>query len=117
VLLLSECLLLCLFRYKLSLVTFGYTLVGLGAIFEVFTAVKIQVGISWVVTLYRVTVGCQRFRSRCSHLQGEVKVEAARSSETSASYRNTTRRHKPQDQNLNYEYVQLSLKRTVLYFI
>jgi hypothetical protein len=49
---------------------------------EVFTAVKIQVEVFWVVTPCRV-------------------VEAARSSETLVPYRNTSRRHKAEDLDMD----------------
>jgi hypothetical protein len=44
-----------------------------GARFNVFVAVKIQVKVFWVVTLYSVMVRYQRFRGPCCfHLQGKV---------------------------------------------
>jgi len=51
----------------------------------VYAAVKIQVEISWVVTL---------------------KMEAARSSETLISYCRTSRRHNPEHPDLNVSYTQ-----------
>jgi hypothetical protein len=42
--------------------------------FEIFTALKIQVEVFWVVMPYSVVVGHQHFREPCClHLQGEVK--------------------------------------------
>jgi hypothetical protein len=57
----------------------------------VFTAVKIQVEVFWVVTPCSVVVGYQCFRGPCClHLHFTIKMEAARSSETMVSYHNTT---------------------------
>jgi hypothetical protein len=43
--------------------------------FEAFTAVMIQVVVSWVVTPCGVVVGYQRFRGlSCLHLQSEVNA-------------------------------------------
>jgi len=70
--------------------------------------VKIQVQVFGLVTPCGVTVRHQRFgESRCSYLQSEMKKEAARSSDTSISYRNKTWRHKTEyfKYNENY-YVQ-----------
>jgi hypothetical protein len=48
---------------------------------EVFMAVKIRVGVFWVVMPHRVLVGYQRFGGPCClHIQGEVEMEVARSS-------------------------------------
>jgi hypothetical protein len=67
--------------------------------FEAFTAVKIQVEVCWVVTPCRV-VGYQRFGpTYCLHLQSEVG--AVLNPETLIFYHNTTRRHKPEDLDLN----------------
>jgi hypothetical protein len=66
---------------------------------EVFAAVKIQVEIFWIVTPRSVVVGYQRFeRPFCHHLQGACTCE------TSVSYHNTRRRHKPEDLDLSYLY-------------
>jgi len=56
-------------------------------------AVKFQVDVFWVVMSCSVAVGYQRFGGLCClHLQGE---------ETLVSYRNTARRHNPEDLDLN----------------
>jgi hypothetical protein len=69
--------------------------------FEVFTAVKIQVEVFWVVTLYNV-VGYQLSRGpRCLHLQSDVKMETAWNSGKLVSYHNTTRRHKQSNLEFN----------------
>jgi hypothetical protein len=64
-----------------------------------------QVEVFWVLTsCCSVTAGYQRFSCPCYlHLQGEVKMSAACSSETSVPYRNTaTRRHNPKDLDLKH---------------
>jgi hypothetical protein len=67
---------------------------------EVFTAVMIQVEVFWIVTPCSV-VAYQRIGSPCFlHLQGEMKMEAAWTSETLVCH-NTTRRHNPEDLDLN----------------
>jgi hypothetical protein len=53
--------------------------------FEVFTVVKIQIEVFWVLMLCTAEVGHQCFG---------MKMEAARSSETLISYQNTTQYHK-----------------------
>jgi hypothetical protein len=51
--------------------------------FEVFTAMKIQVMVFWVVMLCTVTVGYQHFRGPCClHLQGEVHGDEERERES-----------------------------------
>jgi hypothetical protein len=70
--------------------------------FEVFMAVKIQVEAFWVVTPCSVAVGYQRFRGPCClHLQGEMKMEATRSSKMFVSYHNTARHLNPEYFNKN----------------
>jgi hypothetical protein len=59
--------------------------------FDVFTAVKIQVEFFRTLTPWGVVVGYQHFH----HFS--LKMEAARSSETLISYRNTTWRYNPVD--------------------
>jgi hypothetical protein len=77
----------CLFRYRLSPETFGYTLVLYiewdcgqpreGKYFEVFTAVIFQVEVFWTVTPCSVVVGYQRFRgSCCTRLYFTMRMEA-----------------------------------------
>jgi hypothetical protein len=54
------------------------------------------------VTLCSIAVGYRRFGGPCClHLQGKVKMEAARSSETVISYLHATRHHNPEDHGLN----------------
>jgi hypothetical protein len=56
--------------------------------------VKTVAEVFWDVTLSSDEVRYQHFGTPCClHLQGEVKMEAARSSEAVVHYRNTTRRH------------------------
>jgi len=56
----------------------------------------------WIVTPYNVVVGYRHFGVPCClHLQIILKVDVARSSENSVSYRNTTRRHNPNEQDFN----------------
>jgi hypothetical protein len=63
---------------------------------------RIQVVIFWAVVTPCSDVGrYQRFGGPCCiHLQGEVKMEAAKSSETLVSYHTITWRHKPEDHDL-----------------
>jgi hypothetical protein len=68
---------------------------------EVLTVVEIQIEVFWVVMLCSVVVGYQCFRgSCCLHVQGEVKMEAVRTSETLVSYCNTTKHCNPEYLNL-----------------
>jgi len=60
---------------------------------------KIQVAVFWVVTPCSDVVEYQGFRGPCC-LQ-VVKTEAAGSTKTSAPYHITTRRHNPEDRDLN----------------
>jgi hypothetical protein len=69
--------------------------------FEVFTAVMFQVELFLVLNPCSVVAGYQHFRGPCClHLQDEVKIKAARTSETLVSYHNTTWRHNPEDLDL-----------------
>jgi len=62
---------------------------------------KIQVVALWLVTPCSVAIRYDRFGGPCClHLQGEVTINAARSSETLLSYRNTTWHHNLEDVNL-----------------
>jgi hypothetical protein len=68
---------------------------------EVFTAVKIEVEVFWIVPPCNDMVGYKRFgRPCCLHLHGE-KMEAPRSVETLISYHVITRRHNSKDLDLN----------------
>jgi hypothetical protein len=73
--------------------------------FEVFTAVKIQVEVIWVVTqcsvVGRITTFPRTLLPCCLAVSIlTLKIEAARTSETSVSYHNTKRRHEPDDLDL-----------------
>jgi hypothetical protein len=60
-----------------------------------------QVGVFWVLTPCSVVVGYQRLRGSCFfHHQGEV-TSIGWSSETVVSYHKITRRHIPEDLDLN----------------
>jgi hypothetical protein len=97
---------------------FTFTLV---ARLEVFTAMKIHIVVFWVVMPFIDVVGCQRFRGQCclylqvyytpclylcplpSTIHFTLKMEAVWSSETFVPYI-TTRRHNPEDHDLNRLY-------------
>jgi hypothetical protein len=62
-----------------------------------------SVAVFWVVTQCIDVVGYQCFRgSCCLHLQGEVKIEAAWSSEMSGSYCSYTQCRNPEDHDFNW---------------
>jgi hypothetical protein len=65
-------------------------------IFDVFTAMKFQVEVFWVVTPCNFVVGYQLFEGpNRLLLQGEVKMEAALFFRSLVSYHNTTLRRNP----------------------
>jgi len=75
----------------------------LDAIFEVFTMVKIQVEVFWVVTPCSVVTGYQCFGGSCYfHLHFTLKMEAVKSSDTLVSHRNAICRHNPEDLDLHH---------------
>jgi len=68
---------------------------------KVFMAVNSWVKVFRVVMLFSVALGQQCFRGFCClHLQGEVNMKAARSSETLAPYCNTTKHNNSEDLGL-----------------
>jgi cephalosporin hydroxylase len=71
--------------------------------FQIFTAVKIQVEVFWVVTPYSVAVGYQRFGG--SYIHFALKIEAGRSSETLVSDRTTVRCHNPETSTSIYDII------------
>jgi hypothetical protein len=71
--------------------------------FEVLTVVEIQIEVFWVVTQCSAVVGYQRFRGPWC----PIFRDAAKSSETLASYHNTTLRHNPEDLDLKRPVVVL----------
>jgi len=74
--------------------------------YEVFTVVKIQVKVFWVVMPCSVVVGQENFREPCCiHLHSEM--EAASYSET-VSYHSTTWHHNPEYLNLYLTYLTSS---------
>jgi hypothetical protein len=73
------------------------------ASFEAFKVVMFKVEVFRIVTLCIVVVGHQHIRCPCClHLQGEVKMEAACTSETLVSHHNITWHHNPEDLDLKY---------------
>jgi hypothetical protein len=72
--------------------------------FEVFIAVKIQVQVFWVVKPRNFAVGYQSFRG-----PSILKMEVVWTSETLVSYYNATRRHNPEDLDLNKKYFKKSV--------
>jgi len=87
--------------------------------FDTFTAMMFQVEIFWVATPCIVMVGYQHFRLTCCfRLKGEVKMEAAWSSEA-LLYNNNTRRHNQEDLDLKLikKYLLCNLSRKKLLWI
>jgi hypothetical protein len=75
--------------------------------FEVFTAVKIQVKVFWAVTPCDAAVGYQCFRGLCCpHLHFTLKMDAAWSSVMVVSYCNITCHHNPEDLDLKHHQME-----------
>jgi hypothetical protein len=69
--------------------------------YDVFTAVKIQVEVFWVVTPCCVVIAYQRFGGPCClQLQGDAQMGAAWSSQQLVSYHSTPRRRNSEDLDL-----------------
>jgi hypothetical protein len=77
----------------------------------VLTAVKIQVAVLWVVTLCIAAVGSQSFKGPCCI---SLKMKTAKSSKTLISYRNTARRHNPEDLDLGLKEIFLTQYEFIL---
>jgi len=70
--------------------------------FDLFSAMNVQIAVSWVVTLCSVVVGYQHYEGPyCLHLHFTLKIEAAWSSETLVSCHVTACHHNPEDHDLN----------------
>jgi hypothetical protein len=79
--------------------------------FEVFTAVKIEVKVFWVVMLCSVAGGHHHTGGPCClYLQGEVKMEVARPSKTLVYNCNTTWLHNAENFDFNsvHLFIQVS---------
>jgi hypothetical protein len=69
--------------------------------FEVLTAVGKKMAVFWVVAPCSLVEIYRRFRGPCCDDEGiALMMEAARSSETSVNFYQTTRRYNPEDNHL-----------------
>jgi len=82
--------------------------------FEVFTAVKIQVQVFWVVMPCSVAVRYRCFGGPCCfHLGGEVKMSEARSRETFGIVQRHYTASQPRRPGLGMEYIIAIMKQPV----
>jgi hypothetical protein len=67
--------------------------------------VSVKMAVFWVVALCCVVEVYQRFEDTCClHHQGALMMEVANTSETSANFYETTRRHYQEDNHLEVEW-------------